>query len=87
MDSSNIGIVLDNSDIMNYIYEYNPKQYTVYEGDNYHDLEHYMNRARVNDEIYYMTYNQLGCKMYKVKKNGNNKYLDVIWCADDDYFD
>ena len=76
-------IVFYNPDLENKIKEYlrKPKQFVVWDWDFEESLRH----VHVNDTVYLSTDNQLGCVLYKVKMDENNKkYLETIWTAEDD---
>tara|TARA_B100000427_G_scaffold57623_1_gene45186 strand:- start:862 stop:1128 length:267 start_codon:yes stop_codon:yes gene_type:complete len=76
-------IVFYNPDLENKIKEYlrKPKQFVVWDWD----FEESLRLAHVNDTVYLSTDNQLGCVLYKVKMDENNKkYLETIWTAEDD---
>tara|TARA_B100001250_G_scaffold255367_1_gene219799 strand:+ start:670 stop:936 length:267 start_codon:yes stop_codon:yes gene_type:complete len=76
-------IVFYNPDLENKIKEYlrKPKQFVVWDWD----FEESLRLANVNDTVYLSTNNQLGCVLYKVKMDENNKkYLETIWTAEDD---
>ena len=76
-------IVFYNPDLENKIKEYlrKPKQFVVWDWD----FEESLRLAHVNDTVYLSTDNQLGCVLYKVKIDENNKkYLETIWTAEDD---
>tara|TARA_Y100000389_G_scaffold203940_1_gene254190 strand:- start:2504 stop:2764 length:261 start_codon:yes stop_codon:yes gene_type:complete len=67
-------------------FSYEPKTYTVFEGDAV-SVFCLTEKCNKYDRINYQTYNQMGCVLYEIRIDENNKkYLHQLWSADDDDF-
>tara|TARA_Y100000389_G_scaffold188459_1_gene211063 strand:- start:884 stop:1138 length:255 start_codon:yes stop_codon:yes gene_type:complete len=72
------------TEIVNIIenYAYEPKRYSVFEGDNIYD---YLETANEHDIVSYETNNQMGCVDYEVVVNEDGeKEFKVIWSMEDE---
>lgn len=76
--------VLNDIYLRQFIFGFVPgNKYTAYDGDSIYDI---LIKTGINDTIYYLSNNQLGCAKYIVKFDNNwQKYLKLIWSAEDDY--